>query len=54
MSDELAQRADAGEPDACMHLAQRLMRGRGGQRDYERAVAYFDTAAKAGDADALY
>lgn len=54
MSDELTQRADAGEPDACMHLAKRLMRGRGGERDFERAVAYFDTAAKAGDADALY
>ena len=54
MSDELAQRAAAGEPDACMHLAKRLMRGRGGQRDYEQAVLLFDTAAKAGNSDALY
>lgn len=54
MIDELHQRAETGEPDACMQLAKRLMRGRGVERDYEKAVRLFDTAARAGDTDALY
>jgi len=37
-----------------MQLARRLMRGRSETRDYERAVYYFDLAARAGEADALY
>lgn len=52
--ESLEKRAHAGEPDACMHLARKLMRGRGVARDYERALQLFDTAARAGDADALY
>lgn len=51
---DLHARADAGDPSACMQLARRLMRGRGETRDYERAVYYFDLAARAGEADALY
>lgn len=46
--------AAADDPAACMHLALRLMRGRGIERNYERAVELFDIAARAGNIDALY
>ena len=54
MTDDLHERAAAGDPNACMHLAKRLMRGRGEPRNYEKAVQLFDVAARAGDADAMY
>lgn len=54
-SPEVLQRkAEQGDPAACVHLAKRLMRGRGGARNYEQAVLLFDRAAQAGNADALY
>lgn len=53
-ADELQQQAALGNPAACVHLAKRLMRGRGGARNYEEAVLLFDRAARAGNADALY
>lgn len=52
--EQLQQLAERGDPGACMQLGHRLMRGRGIQRDYERAMACFDRAARAGDVDALY
>lgn len=51
---DLQQRADAGDPEACMAMARKLMRGRGVPRNYEAALRYFDTAARSGSADALY
>lgn len=53
-NEELQRLAAEGNPSACMQLAKRLMRGRGGARDYEQAVMLFDAAARAGHADALY
>lgn len=52
--DELETRARAGEPAACLALGRKLLRGRGIGRDYERAIALFDTAARTGHPDALY
>ena len=52
--ETLQQLASQGDPGACMQLGHRLMRGRGVTRAYERAIACFDTAARAGDTDALY
>ena len=53
MSTDLEIRAAAGDPQACVQLARKLQRGRGLPRDYERAVALLDTAARAGLPDAL-
>ena len=50
----LEERVAAGDPAACMQLGKRLLRGRGIERNYERALACFDTAARSGNADAFY
>lgn len=53
--DELQRRAAAGDAHACLHLAKKLMRGRNSTaRNFEEAVEWFDCAARAGHADALY
>ncbi len=46
---------DASSHGDYAKLAARYRRGRGGcERDFERAVYYYDLAAQAGDVDALY
>lgn len=52
--ESLESRVASGDPHACMQFACRLMRGRGVERNFERAVELFDIAARAGDIDALY
>ncbi len=42
------------EVEQMLAQAKRLMRGRGEERNYERAVELFDRAARWGDADAHY
>ena len=54
MLDELRTRAAAGDMDACLHLAKKLIRGRGEGRNFEEAVEWFDRAARSGSVDALY
>ncbi len=53
-NDDLHARAARGEADACLHLAKRLLRGRGESRNYEQAVYFLDIAARAGHPDALF
>ena len=54
MADDLRTRAAAGDAEACLHLAKKLIRGRGEGRNFEEAVEWFDRASRAGSADALY
>lgn len=55
MPDDLEQLAAAGDAEACLIQAKRLLRGRGtAERNYEEAVRLFDTAARGGSADAYY
>ena len=54
MLQELRTRAAAGDAEAALHLAKKLIRGRGEGRNFEEAVEWFDAAARAGLADALY
>ena len=54
MLQELRARAAAGDVEACLQLAKKLVRGRGEERNFEEAVEWFDRAARAGSSDALY
>ena len=46
MPEELRTRAAAGDTDAALHLAKKLIRGRGEGRNFEEAVEWFDAAAR--------
>ena len=48
MLQELRARAAAGDVEACLQLAKKLVRGRGEERNFEEAVEWFDRAAQAG------